>query len=81
MKKFRRFIKEHKKIVIGTGSFVILGLLGLLLGFEISQDWHAIRNWLNSDSAVTFFIIAIVGLFVLAIVVFSFISMKMGENE
>lgn len=81
IKKVKQFLNTHKKILIGTSVFVLLGLVGLLIGFEIAQGWHAIRNWITSDSAVTFFIIAIVGLAVLALVVLILITLKLGDTE
>lgn len=81
LKKIRQFLSTHKKILIGTSVFVLLGLIGLLIGFEIAQGWHAIRNWITSDSAVTFFIIAIIGLGALALVVFILITIKLGDTE
>lgn len=80
IKKLRKFLITHKKILIGTSIFVGIGLLGLLLGFEIAQGWHAIRNWITSDSAVTFFIIAIVGLVVIALVVLTITTLKIGDE-
>ena len=55
LKKFKKTIIKHKKIILGTGIFAIVGLIALLIGFEITNDWHAIRNWLASDNATTFF--------------------------
>ena len=67
LKKFKKTLVKYKKVIIGTGIFAIVGLIALLIGFEIVNDWHAIRNWLASDNATTFFILAIVGAFIFAL--------------
>ena len=69
LKKFKKTIIKHKKIILGTGIFAIVGLIALLIGFEITNDWHAIRNWLASDNATTFFILAIVGAFIFVLLI------------
>ena len=69
LKKFKKTLIKHKKIILGTGIFAIVGLIALLIGFEITNDWHAIRNWLASDNATTFFILAIVGAFIFVLLI------------
>lgn len=69
LKKFKKTVIKHKKIILGTGIFAIVGLIALLIGFEITNDWHAIRNWLASDNATTFFILAIVGAFIFVLLI------------
>lgn len=69
LKKFKKTVIKHKKIILGTGIFAIVGLIALLIGFEITNDWHAIRNWLASDNATTFFILAIVGAFIFGLLI------------
>ena len=74
LKKFKKTLVKYKKVIIGTGIFAIVGLIALLIGFEITNDWHAIRNWLASDNATTFFILAIVGGFILALLLIAAFS-------
>lgn len=79
-KKIKEFFKKYKGWIIGVGSFALLGAVGTLLGFEIANDWHAIRNWLASPYAITFFICLIVGLSILAFVILGFIILKNGDK-
>lgn len=74
LKKLKKTIIKYKKIILGTGIFALVGLIGLLIGFEITNDWHAIRNWLASDNATTFFILAIVGAFIFVLLLIAAFS-------
>lgn len=74
LKKFKKTLVKYKKVIIGTGIFAIVGLIALLIGFEITNDWHAIRNWLASDNATTFFILAIIGGFILTLLLIAAFS-------
>lgn len=79
-RKIKKFFQKHKKIIIGTGSFALVGLIGGILGFEIANDWHAIRNWINSPWASTFFILMGLGIIILILLLITFIYWK-GDNE
>lgn len=79
-RKIKKWIHKHKAAVISIGSFAITGLLGLLIGFEIANDWHAIRKWLASPYAATFFIALVLGLFALALVIYALISARKGND-
>lgn len=72
-------LKTKKKAIIGVASFVLFGLICLLVGFEIEQKGHAIRNWLSSPYASTFFISIVVILILLAFVVGVLTTIK--END
>ncbi len=79
-KKIRSFFKKNKVWIISVGSFAVVGATALLLGFEIANDWHAIRNWLASPYATTFFICLILGLAVLVILILALIVVKNGDK-
>lgn len=76
LKKVKKFLKNHKKLIIGTSIFVVLGLVGLLIGFEMTNDWHAIRNWLSSPYATTFFICVVLGVIALIVLIFTFMNFR-----
>lgn len=78
-KKIKKFFKDHKKLIIGTSAFILLGLVGLLIGFEMTNDWHAIRNWLSSPYATTFIICVVLGIIALVVLVITFNNMKRDE--
>lgn len=78
--KFRTWLKEHKAVVIGTGSFLLIGLIGLLIGFEIKENGHAIRKFLASPDATTLIIILVVAAFFIALFVASMIYMRRGDE-
>lgn len=80
-KKFGVWLKEHKAIVIGTGSFILLGLIGFLVGFEIKENGHFIRNFLASPDATTLLIILIVALFFIGLFVAAMIYIQKGDGE
>lgn len=79
-KGFKGWLRQHKGIVIGSGSFLLAGLIALLIGYEIKENGHAIRKFLASPHATTFFILVIVGLFLVGILVASMIYMKKGDE-
>lgn len=79
-KKIRSFLKKNKVWIISVGSFAVVGAVALLLGFEIANDWHAIRNWLASPYATTFFICLTVGLAILVILILTLIIVKNGDK-
>ena len=79
-RKIKKWLKEHKGIIIGVGSFLLIGLIGMLVGFEIQQNGHAIRNWLSSPYASTFFICLLLGAAIFGILVATFINMNRGDE-
>lgn len=79
-KTLRTWLKEHKGVVIGTGSFLLAGLLALLIGFEIKTKGHAIRNFLASPHAATLIILIVVGIFLVGLFVLSLVYMKKGDE-
>ena len=80
-RKIKKWFKEHKAIIIGAGSVIIVGLIAMLIGFEIQQDWHAIRNWLASPYASTFFICLVLGVVVLGLIIAVLINLRRGDDE
>lgn len=79
-RKIATWLKEHKAIVIGTGSFLLVGLLALLIGYEIKENGHAIRNFLSGPNATTLIILLIVGVFFLGLFVISIIYINRGDE-
>ncbi len=79
-RKIRIFFKKYKALIISFGVFGFLGLVALLIGFEIANDWHAIRNWLSSPYALTFLICSIVGLFLLIMIILVCVMIKKGDE-
>jgi len=78
-RKMKKFFQKHKKIIIGTGTFLLIGLAAGLTGFEIQQKGHAIRNWLASPWASTFFILIGLGLIIIALLIITLINMRGDE--
>ena len=79
-RKIKKWFKEHKGVIIGVGSFLLIGLIGMLIGFEIQQQGHAIRNWLSSPYAATFFIVLLLGAAIFGILIAVFINMNRGDE-
>lgn len=79
-KTLQKWLKEHKAIVIGTGSFLLAGIIALLVGFEIKTKGHAIRNFLASPHAATLIILIVVGIFFIGLFILSLIYMKKGDE-
>lgn len=80
-RKIKKWVIKHKKLLIGSGIFAGVGLIGGLIGFEIAASGHAIRNWLASPWAPTFFICLVLGLFILGMVIAVVINIKRGGND
>ena len=64
--KFVNWIINHKKELIGTGLFVLVGAIVMLIGFAMT-GWSIIE-WLKSPWATTFFVVAALGLLLLVLV-------------
>lgn len=67
-RRIKEYFKKHIGVIIGTGAFLITGLVVMLVGFSIS-GW-SILKWLESPFAATFFIMLcffLIGLVVLYI--------------
>ena len=79
-RKIKDFIKKNKKTLIGVGSFLAVGLTAMLIGFEIQQKGHAIRNWLASPYATTFFIVLILGALILILLIVLFVNLARGDE-
>lgn len=63
MKKaqIKAFLKKKKGVIIGTGSFLIIGLVLLLVGFSLT-GWSFIE-WLQTPYALSFFLVLCMGLY------------------
>ena len=80
-KKLKKAIKEKWIWFVGTGLFLVGGLVALLIGFYMT-GWSII-DWLKSPYATTFFVIIGVGLICGLCLVVSFKNSKLGgyNNE
>lgn len=71
--------KNKKKLALwlGTGSFLAIGLVALLVGFAMT-GWSII-DWLKSDYAITTFVLLGVGALVLLVVWFNYKRIHLGD--
>ena len=79
-RKFRKFEEKNKKFIVGSGIFILIGLTALIVGFEIANDWQAMRKWLASPYATTFFVCFGIGAFCLIVIILAFIAFKRGNE-
>lgn len=79
-RQLKKWIKKNKVVLISTGSFLLVGLVAGLIGFEIANDWKAIQKWLASPWATTFFICLIIGLVVLIMLIMVFLNLR-GDDD
>ncbi len=77
--KIKNFLKKNWKWLVGTGTFLIAGTIALLVGFEMS-GW-SLAKWLQSNHAITFFVILGAGILGLALVVYYYIRSKFGGDR
>lgn len=80
-RKLKKWLHNKRLFIFGAGSFILIGLIGALIGFEIEQDWHAIRNWVTSPKAVTLLICSIVGAFFIGLMAFLLIVSRRGDED
>lgn len=78
--KLKKTFKKHKKVFIGTAIFLSIGVLALFFGFEIANDWHAIRNWVQTPYFKTAVILIVIGI-ALLILIFIELSMIKDSNK
>ena len=79
-RKLKKWLHKNRMFICGAGSFILIGLIGALIGFEIEQKGHAIRKWLSSPQATTFLICAILGAFVIGLMVALLIITRRGDD-
>lgn len=60
-RKIKKFFKEKWKFLLGSGIFLTIGLVVMLVGFSVT-GWSLIK-WLRSPFATTTIIFVIIGLF------------------
>jgi len=80
-RKMKKWFAKHRKVVIATGSFVLVGLIAGLIGFEIANDWHAIQKWITSPWATTFFICLVIGVIALLLILMAIVNIKRGGGN
>lgn len=73
-KKIKTFFKTKWKILLGSGIFLTVGLVVMLVGFSVT-GWSIIA-WLQSPFATTTLIFVLGGIFLL---VFAFLFKKQVE--
>lgn len=56
-----KFLKKHIKIplwtIITTGIFLSLGILGLVLGFGLTNGWESVALWFTGRWAIYVYIL------------------------
>lgn len=72
-------LKKHKKVALGTAIFITLGIVGLIIGFEIEQKGHAFRNWVQTEYFTTTIIIISLSVLILIFVLIMWLGWK--ENN
>ena len=76
---FKKWAASKKAWFIGTGVFLIVGAILLLVGFSIT-GWDLI-TWLKSPYATTFFICLSIGCAFAFVLIGYFISYKIGGSS
>lgn len=81
-KKIKTFFKKKLGWIIGSGVFLIAGIVLLFVGFSIT-GWDFVK-WINSPYATTTLILLILGIACIVILTLVFIQIKMiggGKDE
>ena len=73
-RKIKKFFKEKWKFLLGSGIFLTIGLIVMIVGMYIT-GWN-IMKWLKSPWATTTFIFLLGGIFLLT---FAFLFKKQME--
>jgi len=76
-KRLKKYFKEKWYLFLGTGVFLIAGIVALLVGFAMT-GWSII-DWLKSPYAVTFFILIIIGLITAVVLFITYKRTHLGE--
>lgn len=77
--KLKKFWQKKKAWIIGTGSFLLVGIIVLLIGFRMT-GWSIIK-WLQSPYAITCFVCLSVSLLIIGFLVIELIKQKLGEGD
>lgn len=76
-RKIKDFFKDHWKALVGTGSFLLAGVIVMLVGFAIS-GWSLLK-WLESPFATTFFIMLVFGIIGAGIIIYLYARKGMDK--
>lgn len=69
-RKIKKFFKEKWKVLVGSGAFLLVGGVVMLIGFSVT-GWSIIK-WLQSPFAITTLIFVLAGIFVFVIILLLF---------
>ena len=69
-RKIKKFFKEKWKVLVGSGAFLLVGGVVMLIGFSVT-GW-SIMKWLQSPFAITTLIFVLAGIFVFVITLLLF---------
>ena len=69
-RKIKKFFKERWKVLVGSGAFLLVGGVVMLIGFSVT-GW-SIMKWLQSPLAITTLIFVLAGIFVFVITLLLF---------
>ena len=69
-RKIKKFFKEKWKVLVGSGAFLLVGGVVMLIGFSVT-GW-SIMKWLQSPFAITTLIFVLAGVFVFVIALLLF---------
>lgn len=81
-KKIKTLLKKRLGWLIGSGVFLIAGIVLLFVGFSIT-GWDFVK-WINGPYATTTLILLILGIACIVILTLVFIQVKMlggGKDE
>ena len=76
--RIKTFWKKRWPIIVGSGSFLLIAGIILLVGFGLS-GWSIVR-WLQSGYAVTFFVLLFLGVFLAGWALFQWFRFKILEE-
>lgn len=74
--EFKQKIKKYKPILIGSGIFLVVGMIAWIVGCYMSGA--NIVEWLTSPFAITCYIIIAIGVCILLFILFCFFIGKQG---
>lgn len=78
-KKIKATLKKKWKWFLGSGVFLTIGIVALLVGFNMT-GWSII-DWLKSPYATTFFIIVGIGVLIILVAVITYKRSQLGGYD